>query len=424
MTSFMTSLEARNHQNINQVRMFTSNNFSQPEGSEKWDRVKIVCIQQYNKHVQYGLSFVTMHCNEGSGLAGKRNVNKFTLRADSPTSFSVGTLFSKERENLKLDVIPSTSLKGAAAIREASTKPSHSPHRFPIVKRPPTASPQPSTSKDDSNDSEESKDKNRNRKNLLYDDEDEAPNDKIDRLIEIKQKEDAEKQKLKEKADSKKATPNKTPKNTNGKTGNSNQVRKRKTDTQPSVLDPDSSKSPKNRRTVDVLKDVNTTPPNAGPSSPTTSKQKRRSSEIDESNESPRKKMKGANGEERKHQTKRYENLLEGVVFVISGIQNPERAQLRTSAMALGAKYKADWDRTCTHLICAFANTPKFNQVRGKGKIVKKQWIIECEKQRKRLPWRRFCLDRRDNTGNESEDEIWEEVELSDRTRIYCRSGY
>lgn len=186
---------------------------------------------------------------------------------------------------------------------------------------------------------------------MLYDDEDEAPNDKIDRLIEIKQKEDAEKQKLKEKADSKKATPNKTPKNTNGKTGNCNQVRKRKTDTQATVLDPDSSKSPKNRRTVDVLKDVNTSPPNAGPSSPTTSKQKRRSSEIDESNESPRKKMKGANGEERKHQTKRYENLLEGVVFVISGIQNPERAQLRTSAMALGAKYKADWDRTCTHLM-------------------------------------------------------------------------
>jgi hypothetical protein len=29
----------------------------------------------------------------------------------------------------------------------------------------------------------------------------------------------------------------------------------------------------------------------------------------------------------------------------------------------MGAKYKGDWDWSCTHLICAFPNTPKFNQV-------------------------------------------------------------
>ena len=32
-------------------------------------------------------------------------------------------------------------------------------------------------------------------------------------------------------------------------------------------------------------------------------------------------------------------------------------------------------------------------QVKGKGKIVKKEWVERCHSERKRLPWRRFCLD-------------------------------
>jgi hypothetical protein len=34
---------------------------------------------------------------------------------------------------------------------------------------------------------------------------------------------------------------------------------------------------------------------------------------------------------------------------------------------AMGAKYKGDWDSSCTHLVCAFPNTPKFNQVDEAG---------------------------------------------------------
>ena len=45
----------------------------------------------------------------------------------------------------------------------------------------------------------------------------------------------------------------------------------------------------------------------------------------------------------------------------------------------------------------------------GKGIIVKKDWVEECHRQRKRLPWRRFWLDKRDEGRDESEDEIWEQ---------------
>jgi len=105
-----------------------------------------------------------------------------------------------------------------------------------------------------------------------------------------------------------------------------------------------------------------------------------------------------------------FSDLLKGVVFTISGFQNPLRGEIRKKALEMGAKYCGDWNSSCTHLVCAFANTPKFNQVVGKGIIVKKDWVEECYKQRKRLLWRRFCLDRRDEGREDSEEEVWEYV--------------
>lgn len=48
---------------------------------------------------------------------------------------------------------------------------------------------------------------------------------------------------------------------------------------------------------------------------------------------------------------KPFNKLLEGVVFAISGYQNPYRAELRSKALKMGAKYRADWDDLCTHLM-------------------------------------------------------------------------
>lgn len=78
-------------------------------------------------------------------------------------------------------------------------------------------------------------------------------------------------------------------------------------------------------------------------------------------------------------------------------------------ALAMGAKYKADWDSSCTHLICAFKNTPKYNQVRKVGKIVKRHWVEKCHQLKKRIPWRRYALDDREAEKPESEDEILDE---------------
>ena len=131
----------------------------------------------------------------------------------------------------------------------------------------------------------------------------------------------------------------------------------------------------------------------------------------DKSEEGTQKKWKGSKVEESKKPTRSapFRDLLRGVVFAISGFQNPLRGEIRGKALEMGAKYEPDWSSKCTHLICAFTNTPKFQQVKSSGgKIVKKDWVEACHSSRKRLPWRRFCLDRSDQ-GDESEDEVWEQ---------------
>jgi len=43
--------------------------------------------------------------------------------------------------------------------------------------------------------------------------------------------------------------------------------------------------------------------------------------------------------------------LMKKVVFVLSGFENPERSSLRDKAIEMGAMYKPDWSKACTHLM-------------------------------------------------------------------------
>lgn len=70
---------------------------------------------------------------------------------------------------------------------------------------------------------------------------------------------------------------------------------------------------------------------------------------TDSSSESIQKRLKVESKSQKR--TKPFNKLFDDVVFVISGYQNPLRAELRNKALALGAKYKPDWDSTCTHLM-------------------------------------------------------------------------
>ena len=48
-SSFMNPGESRNGQNLNRVRIFTSDKLNNAVIDQKWDRVKVVCSQPFNK---------------------------------------------------------------------------------------------------------------------------------------------------------------------------------------------------------------------------------------------------------------------------------------------------------------------------------------------------------------------------------------
>jgi len=48
-SSFMNPSESRTSQNPNRVRIFGSDQLSKAVAGQKWDRVKVVCTQPFNK---------------------------------------------------------------------------------------------------------------------------------------------------------------------------------------------------------------------------------------------------------------------------------------------------------------------------------------------------------------------------------------
>jgi hypothetical protein len=81
------------------------------------------------------------------------------------------------------------------------------------------------------------------------------------------------------------------------------------------------------------------------------------------------------------------EKPLKGCTIVLSGFQNPLRAEIRDKALSLGARVAPDWSATATHLIAAAANTPKYYEAvkAGHGFIVGRGWVEESFTAERRL---------------------------------------
>jgi len=76
---------------------------------------------------------------------------------------------------------------------------------------------------------------------------------------------------------------------------------------------------------------------------------------------------------------------------------NPERAELRSLACAMGAQYRQDVTTDTTHVVCKFDGTPKIAQARQQGCfIVRTDWIQACHHEQKRLPEDDFLLHKQD----------------------------
>ncbi|KAL0220211.1 hypothetical protein RCL1_000066 [Eukaryota sp. TZLM3-RCL] len=94
------------------------------------------------------------------------------------------------------------------------------------------------------------------------------------------------------------------------------------------------------------------------------------------------------------------------VVFAISGLQNPKRADLRHKACNLGATYCPDLTQEVTHLVCVSSNTPRYKQARDLNTsfIVYPDWVEECVRQNRKVNEYTFvCVS--DDEGDSSSDD-------------------
>lgn len=113
-SSFMTPLESRDSTVPNRVRCFKADVLLKPACDEKWDFLKMLCTQPFNKHVQYGISFIKVHCAaEMKEISVKEKTKcetlldlpannvfaQFKLRDESSSDSDNTSLFSKWKQD-------------------------------------------------------------------------------------------------------------------------------------------------------------------------------------------------------------------------------------------------------------------------------------------------------------------------------------
>ena len=416
--------------------MFGADKLSASIAKEKWDLVRLVATQPFNKHVRYGVAFLTVSGRSASGVvpakAAAPTLGAFRLKEEKE-EIKVGSYFSRMKEGgpSGSSYSPAAALRSETTLAELEVKRARreeekrkliSPVKEAVVKRRKMVDhsdtlPRRDSLPGESQGNQEDEELKESRRSMFKTfepkpDKDNKSRDKERKLSKVSdvRKEEKEKEKnltervkmFKDKNEGKKAensVPSHNKENSSErKPSKISDVRKEEKEKEKNLTErvkmfKDKKEGKRTDDFVPNIKDENG-------STPKQDQTKFIPTELVIKKPDPK-----------KHAVKYepFRNLFKGVVFALSGFQNPLRGELRAKALDMGARYEADWSTKCTHLVCAFTNTPKFQQVKAAGgKIVKREWVEESHGGRKGLPWRRFCLDRGDK-GEESEGEVWEE---------------
>lgn len=324
-TSLMTIFDAKNERNPNGVRMFGRDLFNPAVADTRWDLVKIICSQPFNSHRQFGLSFINLHTNEevtpidedeDSTIKAKipmiqkpqeektpkvankatTKIGKFRFRdsnsddeAEETSPFAQWKNKKANPQSTNLKVTPKSDAKLSIKEQLKAKLESESKRR--------------KVDDDDDKTTKVKQDRNRS-KGLFYESDDDEPNEKLQKKIEKDKELKSSTQEVPMKPTPIKSAPSPSTSKYSSFLDDNDKMDQKK----PSVSSPQRNK----------LKDE----------------------------DSP---MEKKTNKEIKY--KPFNKLMEGVTFVISGYQNPERGVIRQKALDMGAKYKADWDDTCTHLM-------------------------------------------------------------------------
>ncbi|KAM9631860.1 DNA repair protein XRCC1 isoform 1-T1 [Trichechus inunguis] len=395
-SSFMSPSESRSGSNPNRVRIFGPDKLVRAAAEKRWDRVKIVCSQPYSKDSPYGLSFVRFHSppDKDEAEASSQKVTKlgqFRVKEEDEggSSLRPGALFfSRVNKTSPATASDQAGPSYAAVTLQASSAASSSPLASRAVGS--TSKPQESSKgkrKLDLNQEEQktpSKLSAQSSPPVLKRPKSTASDQAGPSYaaVTLQASSAASSSSLASRAVGSTSKPQESSK---GKRKLDLNQEEQKTPSKPSAqLSPPVLKRPK-------LPTPAHTPAMAPVPAPACG------------TEPGKPQREGTKPKGPRTSPQELGKILQGVVVVLSGFQNPFRSELRDKALELGAKYRPDWTPDSTHLICAFANTPKYSQVLGLGgRIVRKEWVLDCHRMRRRLPSRRYLMA---GPGSSSEDE-------------------
>lgn len=365
---FLTNDEATNNKFRDQVQIFTKKELNPDTFKTKFDRIKVTCMQSANPRELFGLTFITFKTEVVVDL-GLDVFGRFKMKEPEENK---KTDFDDFREKYK-------KLMG-------KDKPTNSSFKEELKNKAKEASVESFSKR-------QNETRDPPKRPLLQMLEDGKEEEVFGKKESTPQKEaDTKKTKTEKKVEytpfGDVVTPKaskKDPKK-NGEASTSSQESKKK----PS-LDQDEEELTK--------KD-----PKKNGEASTSGQENKKKHSLDQDEEKPTKKMKCSEcescedklckdcgqlyaekekqkrQEEKKKQKKPFNKLFEGITFSLSGYVNPQRDSLRKKALQMGAKYIADpnTNNPCTHLICAFRNTPKYQQLKNCSKIVSHVFIEDC----------------------------------------------
>ncbi|XP_075462553.1 DNA repair protein XRCC1 isoform X1 [Ascaphus truei] len=332
MSSFMSPSESKSESNLNRLRMFGPDKLVKGAAEKKWDRVKIVCSQPYNKNLTYGLSFIRFN--------SPPDKDEISPTAASPKVTKLGQFKVKEEESVSPSMRP-----GSLFFNRTSKAPLTPP------KAPQTAQSYASVALQGSGAAETNAGT-------------EKPTSKTSPSNDTPKEPTSSKRKFEFNKESSSRPPSKKP------DPKESPSRPKESTSQPAPKKPKAEPA--------AVPPVKKPPP---PEKPT---------------------HKRSPGAPQPVETSR---ILQGTVFVLSGFQNPFRSDLRDKALEMGAKYRPDWSSDSTHLICAFANTPKYSHVKAAGGIiVRKEWVLDCHRKKQCLPYKKYLMSAAESSSDEEDD--------------------
>ncbi|UJR23469.1 hypothetical protein I4U23_026470 [Adineta vaga] len=95
-TLFMTPKESRTNQNNQQIKSLKSFHLNKVTLNKKWNRLKIICEQKFNRDIPFGLNFIKLYSNDDHQIEDETDIEQKQIQLERKSKIT-----SKDNQNDK-----------------------------------------------------------------------------------------------------------------------------------------------------------------------------------------------------------------------------------------------------------------------------------------------------------------------------------